>query len=504
MRQQVGDSLPPGDFYLLEYKKATACNSGRKDLSTSSGPLPSHLQLGLLLPTYRTAIACLTYFHGVGSTDSEIILYTFTGDIVNVKEEYIPSEEAPDRQLYAVTYPETFASQGKAFWQHTGAGISSRCAVYWLEHAPFLKNKKFAQGTPAELPLEDGNRSAIMIRERIANSLSSQVEDVTLYPTGMSAISNTSLAVRSLHSGENGLHRVAIFGFLYVDTFKVLSKIHGMKCCLYGHGSPEDLDKLETDLNGGLFVDALYTEFPGNPLLRSPDLERLHKLSRKHGFVLVVDDTVCTAVNVALFPYCDIICTSLTKMFSGGCNVMGGSSTLNQQSPWYARLKSAFSKQTREPYFPLDAMVMEKNSRDFRERVLKASTNTEMVVDILKDHQCVEQVFYPKGSSSEHIYNKFRRSEGGYGFLVSIRFVAPEAAIAFHDALDVAKGPSLGTNFTLCCAYTLLAHYSELDWAAQYGVVEHLVRISVGVESQSHLRDVVNKALTAAEKAIAT
>jgi cystathionine gamma-synthase len=277
-----------------------------------------------------------------------------------------------------------------------------------------------------------------------------------------------------------------------------------MECRLYGHGSPQDLDGLETDLNGGLSFDALYTEFPGNPLLRSPDLERLYKLSQKHGFVLIVDDTVCTAVNVALFPYCDIICTSLTKMFSGGCNVMGGSSTLNRHSPWYNRLKSALSNNTPEPYFPLDAIVMEKNSRDVAERVLKASINAEMVVDILKDHPSVEQVFYPKGSSSEHIYNKFRRNDGGYGFLVSIRFVAPEAAIAFHDALDVAKGPSLGTNFTLCCAYTLLAHYSELDWAAEYGVVEHLVRISVGVESQSHLTEVVNRALAAAGKTLAT
>lgn len=276
-----------------------------------------------------------------------------------------------------------------------------------------------------------------------------------------------------------------------------------MECKLYGHGSLNDLNKLETDLNGGFLIDALYTEFPGNPLLQTPDLERLHQLSQKHGFVLVVDDTVGTAVNVSLFPHCDVICTSLTKMFSGNCNVMGGSATLNPRSSWYDRLELALSKQTPEPYFPLDAIVMEKNSQDFGDRVLKASANTEMVVDMLKDHPCVVEVFYPKGSASQHLYDKFRRTDGGYGFLVSVRFATPDAAIAFHDALDVAKGPSLGTNFTLCCAYTLLAHYSELDWAAEYGVIEHLVRISVGVESQAQLQGVVNKALEAAGNAIA-
>jgi cystathionine gamma-synthase len=84
---------------------------------------------------------------------------------------------------------------------------------------------------------------------------------------------------------------------------------------------------------------------------------------------------------------------------------------------------------------------------------------------------------------------------GGYGYLLSIQFIEPDAVIAFHDALDVAKGPSLGTNFTLCCPYTLLAHFSELEWAAKFGVVEHLVRIRVGVEDLEILASIVQRAL---------
>ena len=53
---------------------------------------------------------------------------------------------------------------------------------------------------------------------------------------------------------------------------------------------------------------------------------------------------------------------------------------------------------------------------------------------------------------------------------------------AFYNALAVSKGPSLGTTFTLVCPYTLLAHYTELDWAAQYGVHADLIRVSVGTE----------------------
>ena len=39
------------------------------------------------------------------------------------------------------------------------------------------------------------------------------------------------------------------------------------------------------------------------------------------------------------------------------------------------------------------------------------------------------------------------------------------------------QGPSLGTNFTPACPYTIFAHYAELDWAALYDVPRSLVRI---------------------------
>ena len=47
----------------------------------------------------------------------------------------------------------------------------------------------------------------------------------------------------------------------------------------------------------------------------------------------------------------------------------------------------------------------------------------------------------------------------------------------------MAKGPSLGTSFTLVSPYTLLAHYYELPWAAEFGVSDRLIRVSVGTES---------------------
>jgi cystathionine gamma-synthase len=98
----------------------------------------------------------------------------------------------------------------------------------------------------------------------------------------------------------------------------------GPGCHFCGFGSSEELDDLEKRLEGGERFLALFTEFPGNPLLRSPDLERIRHLADKYDFYVVVDETIGNFLNVNVLPLADIVVSSLTKVFSGDSNVMGG------------------------------------------------------------------------------------------------------------------------------------------------------------------------------------
>jgi cystathionine gamma-synthase len=114
-----------------------------------------------------------------------------------------------------------------------------------------------------------------------------------------------------------------LWRFPYIDTLKILEKF-GPGCIFYGHGSAEDLDDLESRLSGGEKLLALFCEFPGNPLLKSPDLTRIRDLADKYDFAVVVDETVGNFLNVNVLPYADVVVSSLTKVFSGDSNVMGG------------------------------------------------------------------------------------------------------------------------------------------------------------------------------------
>ncbi|KAM7197097.1 putative cystathionine gamma-synthase/beta-lyase [Rhypophila sp. PSN 637] len=409
------------------------------------------------------------------------------------------------RPIYAVLYPASLHPLTKAFWQHTGFGISSRHATYWLESADmFTTSNRGASKSFHERPRR--GRSYRSAKESITSAVKSGQspehvtsvadEHIQLYPTGMTAITEAAVAVKALQTTVGRQCTAAVFGFTYVDTYKTITRVLDFEATLYKYA---DADEVERQLNQGLKLDLLITEFPGNPLLQSPDMTRLHELAKKHDFILIVDDTVGTCINVNLMQYCDVVCTSLTKMFSGRCNVMGGAVVVSPHSRHQDELLTALSKVYEEIWFPEDVSVMEENSRDFGERVRRANSNAEFVVSLLQHSLAIGEVYYPKGSTTQHIYDRFRLPDGGYGFLLSIKFTSPARAIAFYDNLDVAKGPSLGTNFTLCCAYTLLAHFSELQWAAEYGVVEHLVRISVGLEDEEWLRARIDKALRAAE-----
>ena len=108
-----------------------------------------------------------------------------------------------------------------------------------------------------------------------------------------------------------------------MDTLKVLEKF-GDGCLFLGNGNDSDLDELERVIDDGKQISALFCEFPSNPLLRSPNLKRLRALASRHRFVIVVDETIGNFVNVDVLPYADILVSSLTKVFSGDSNVMGG------------------------------------------------------------------------------------------------------------------------------------------------------------------------------------
>ena len=502
----------------------------------------------LILPTKESALRCQAFLqqsleqNHIGSSS---LTSDSSGPIDNAWIERIENTPASSAEgsslpqsrirvvsleeagVHAVLFPaETTAGiDAKAYWQHTGELVSSRRA----EHALNILGKKFTkrvtccpvEGTPTILHPSDlsENRSNFTsegiddrdsashyekLQERISSWTNVDTDNIFLVPSGMATIYKALRSARRLQMQKNpsSLGGTSIvFGFPYLDTLKMCSRKEFSPAGVefFGKGDENDLRLLERILQerNENSWSAVFTEVPSNPLLQCPDLEALRDLADTHGFCVVVDDTIGNFLNVDLIEsgLADVVCTSLTKLISGRGDAIAGSVITNPNTEKGRWMKEDMAKDT-DAYGGLheaDALAMVHNSRDFPERNTRINQTTERLADFLQDHPDVDTVWYPKFVAP--LYTKYQHVNGGYGGLFSMHLGSHICQRTFYDLLDVAKGPSLGTNFTLVCPYTLLAHYHELDFALSHNVPPNLIRVAVGLEDYNELKEKFEYAL---------
>lgn len=378
-----------------------------------------------------------------------------------------------DSGPWVICFPSPAAQAAKKYWRHAGEGVSSRMAqACW-------------QGDPQP----DAGRAKQTVCERIAGLVQVPVDCVRLFGSGMSAIYAVHRAIQHIAPGRRSVQ----FGFPYVDTLKIQQDL-GPGVHFFPRGDQQELGQL-TDLLRSEAVSAIFCEFPSNPLLNSPDLATLADLSRCHDVPLVVDETLATYVNVDLRPWADVLVTSLTKYFTGVGDVLAGAVVGNPSSPRFPRLWDVITDQYEDLLWGDDALLLEQYSRDFPERMRQINRTAGQICQFCSSHPAILRVYYPSYNTPDH-FSAAQRPDGGYGGLFSLLLKgAPQSAPAFFDALPWCKGPNLGTHFSLCCPFTMLAHFEELDWAEACGVSRYLLRFSTGLEPVDVLIDRLQQAL---------
>lgn len=371
---------------------------------------------------------------------------------------------------FVVTFPKSADEAARKHWRHSGDGISSRCAAALYE----------GRSPP------DPTAAKQLVRRRIAQWTRAEADDVYLFGSGMSAVYAVHRVVTRLWPNRPTVQ----FGFPYVDTLKIQQDM-GPGAHFLPHGDVAELQRLlDTEP-----VCAIFCEFPSNPLLSSPNLGALAGLARQRRIPLIVDETLGTYVNTDVMDVADVALTSLTKYVVGAGDVMAGAAIVNPRSLLADRLRQAMDAAYEDALWADDAVLLAQYSADFPARVARINRTAEQVCDFCRAHPAVTDVYYPKFRTPEN-YRAFQRPDGGYGGLFSLLLKnSRRTAAPFYDALRLCKGPNLGCNFSLCCPFTLLAHYQELDFVERCGVDRDLIRISIGLEEPDDLIDRLDDAL---------
>ncbi len=424
---------------------------------------------GLIFPSRKAAERALEYVRFRGAETGTLVALAANASSARMG----PSCEGPG---YGVAITEEEFPKLREYWQHAGEVITSRAAELILNKQPVVCSETAARAT---------------VRDRLAELRGGCAEDVWLFPSGMAAIAAVWRALRT-HDASNPSVQ---FGFPYVDTLKIQQRFAPADYRLFPVGDASDVDQLESLMQSQI-VSAVFCETPTNPLLTSPDLPRLRTLADQYGFLLVVDDTLAACINDNVLPFADIVVTSLTKYFSGYGDVLAGCATLNPNSRHADWLRAVMTSDFEELLPDADIAVLERNSRDLRQRVTTINRNAAILARRFAEHHLIQSVYHPSLSTSAA---ELQCDGCRCGGLMSIVLRDPENTTpVFFDHLEICKGPNLGTNFTLCCPYTILAHYTELEFVESCGVSRWLLRVSIGTEPVEELWSRFERAFAAA------
>ncbi|KAG6037766.1 hypothetical protein E4U41_004747 [Claviceps citrina] len=427
-------------------------------------------------------------------------------------------------RLYCVFYEPQHGQALMLSWGVPGLGLSVRESEHLLKNIDTLIDVPFESklNPPAptwtpEGPAHDALRKRIIeLLQHGANDpqlVQCQTSDVFLYPSGMAAIFEAKNTLQEYRPNRTNVE----LGIVFHNTHELLHEESPGGWKRFGKIDEEGMDQFEAWLDDeasqGRGVTFAIVEISGNPTLTTPDLPRLRKLSDKHNFVLIVDDTVGSWGNVDVISYSDILLTSLTKSFNGRANALGGCIVLNPLSSHYGELSRRLAETHHNQLFAADAKVLVSNSHDFFERTRRLNANAQAMAEFLHRSMTeladspVVRVRHPSLLASKRHYDAVKRRstpevpDPGYGCLLSVDFESVETTRAFYDRCGFYPSPHIGGHVTIMFAYNMFMFgkdKAEAKRMLEYDIRVENVRISAGLEETQDLLDTLQDALDAA------
>ena len=233
----------------------------------------------------------------------------------------------------------------------------------------------------------------------------------------------------------------------------------------------------------------LWIETPSNPLLRITDIEHFAALGHAAGALVVVDNTFLSpAWQQPLALGADLVVHSTTKYLNGHSDVVGGavvarSKELHEQLAWWANCLGVTGA-------PFDSYLTLRGLRTLYARLEHHGRNATGLAQWLVGQPGVRHVYYP-GLPSHPGHEIARRQQRGYGAIVTLELEGGHEAVAAFcaDLTCFSLAESLGGVESLVAHPATMTH-AAMDAAARHkaGLVDGLIRLSVGIEALEDLR----------------
>jgi cystathionine gamma-synthase len=314
-------------------------------------------------------------------------------------------------------------------------------------------------------------------------------EDGLLFASGMGAVTTTLLAM--LSQG----HHAVILDDCYRKTRqfgeKVLKK-YGIDVTFV---PPGEYDTIREVIRPNTRV--LVSESPTNPHLNVLDLPQLVDIAKPRRIKVIIDSTFATPFNQRPLEYgADLVLHSATKYLGGHNDLMAGA--VLGPSGLVSAIKD-FRGILGGTIDPHCAYLLIRGIKTFPLRMARQNETAQRMAEFLEGHPRVRRVYYPGLKSHPH-HELARAQMSGFGGVVSFDVAgAPEQALRFMDRLRIPYiGPSLGGVESIVSHPATLSYYElSREERLELGILDELIRYSVGVEDADDLIADLKQALDA-------
>ena len=355
---------------------------------------------------------------------------------------------------------------------------------------PIYQTSTYSQTTPGGHKGFEYSRSANPTRSALERSLASieNGEFGLAFGSGLAAI---DAVMKLFKHGDEIISTNDLYGGSY-RLFKKIFEGFGVKFHFIGMQDPSSI---ENYINEN--TKLIWVETPTNPMMNIIDIKATVAIAKKHNLLLAVDNTFATPyLQRPLDLGADIVMHSATKYLGGHSDVVMGSLVVKDKE--LADRLYFIQKASGAVCGPQDSFLVLRGIKTLHLRMQRHCENGEKIARFLKTHSKVGKVYWP-GFEDHPNHDIAKEQMTGFGGMISFTTVEDtlESAVKVVENLKVfTLAESLGGVESLAGHPASMTHASIPEAERlQTGVVDSLIRLSVGIEDEEDLIDDLKQAL---------
>jgi len=304
---------------------------------------------------------------------------------------------------------------------------------------------------------------------------------------GFAFASGLAAASTTLELLDAGSHVIAM-NDLYGGTYRLFERVRRRTANLeFDFIDLNDPAALRAALKPNTRM--IWAETPTNPMLQLVDLAKVSAFAKKHGLILVVDNTFCSPMLQRPIEYgADLVLHSATKYLNGHSDIVGGvvvaaNEALAEQMAFLQNSIGAVAG-------PFDAFLAMRGLKTLHLRMRQHCESALALALWLEKHKAVERVIYP-GLRSHPQHALARKQMDGFGGIISVEVKGGKtrAKRVLERCELFALAESLGGVESLIEHPGIMTHASiPPATRKKLGISDGLIRLSVGVEDLADLR----------------